>query len=364
MLRVLDGIKLKIQKWDPLTKKVVLSAVVIGTVSVVAKLVLIMKKKDHYSNVPHFKATKVVECNNYFGECCVWDDIKQILYWIDSKNCKLWAYDPKNKKNWSYNLPEKPGSFGLCKNNPDLLIMCFYDGPRYYNLKTRKVSERFFDFERNMKTNMNDGRCDRQGRFVVGGIFHIILSDNYSKIGKLLRDVYQLLVANTNIYRINKDLTCEKLVNNIRCANSICFSKDGTIMYYADTFAFINGGIKQIRNYNTSKPSKSELFCNKFNGNADGSCIDSNGNMWNANCTNGTICCIDRNGDILMVVDVPETFVSCCCFGGELLDTLYITTINGAMFGYTTPPSVGNLYAVKIPNVTGVKESRFDGKII
>ena len=364
MSGILAWINTSIKKLDTTTKKVVFGGVFISAIYIIAKLVNKKKsknKKDPYANVPHFKAKMVVNCNNFAGECCIWDDMKGLLYWIDQKKCKLWTYNPKSKAYMSYDLPERPGSFGLCKNNPDLLIMCFFNGPRYYNIKTKQISERFFDFEPNMVTRINDGRCDRQGNFVFGGVFEPITSTDMNGFIKALKNIYRFITISSNIYRINKDLTCDKLISNIKCANSICFSVDGTIMYYVDSF---KKGIRKITNYNTSNPDKSVLYCDTYKGHADGSCIDSNGNLWNAGCSDGTICCIDKNGDIIMVVDVPEKFVSCCCFGGELLDTLFITALDGAIFGHKNVSNVGNVYAVKIPNVKGVKESRFDGNIV
>ena len=166
----------------------------------------------------------------------------------------------------------------------------------------------------------------------------------------------------TSIYRINEDLSTQHIIGDIMCANSICFSVDGNTMYFADSF---KKGIRKLDYFEDKQiPKNDEIFSDKFKGTPDGACIDANGNLWSAQFGNGVVACFDTNGDIIMVVDVPEKNPTCCCFGGEKLDTLFVTTLDGSLLPLNNNGSVkdvGNLYAVQIENVKGCKENRFKG---
>ena len=318
-------------------------------------------KAEYYPNVPHYKAKMVVNCNNKLGECCIWDDRKQLVCWIDNNGSKFWTFDPKTNKAKSYDLPEDPGSFALCKDGS--ILICFKSGPAFYDLSTGKFSKKLFKFEPDRRSVMNDGRCDKYGRFVVGGVmdFHLGATNIFGTIRDLCKNIYMYKYGKrSSIYRIDEDLSIQHIVGDIMCANSICFGLDGTIMYFTDSF---KKGIRKLNYFEDKKiPTNNQVFSDKYKGFADGACIDANGNLWSAQFGNGTIGCFDKNGDIIMVIDVPEKHVTCCCFGGEKLDTLFVNTLDGSMFGIKdTPKDVGNLYAVKLENVKGCKENRFKG---
>ena len=102
----------------------------------------------------------------------------------------------------------------------------------------------------------------------------------------------------------------------------------------------------------------------------DGSTIDSDGYVWNAQMRRGKISRFNpKNGEIDMIVNVPDPSVTCVTFGGKNLDTMFITTLDMASLG--APPSdpnvtgfkPGAIYSVTIPGIKGVRESRFTGDL-
>ena len=66
---------------------------------------------------------------------------------------------------------------------------------------------------------MNDGRTDRQGRFVAGSMV----------LGRHDRD--------GAFYRLEKEGSATRLFDGIALANTTCFSPDGRTLYYADSFS-------------------------------------------------------------------------------------------------------------------------------
>ena len=93
---------------------------------------------------------------------------------------------------------------------------------------------------------------------------------------------------------------------------------------------------------------------------ADGSAIDADGCLWNAEFNGGRVVRYTPEGRIDCVFEVPARRPTCCAFGGPDLDILYITTASQKM----TPeelaqqPFAGSLLAVNA-GVRGLPEPRF-----
>ena len=87
--------------------------------------------------------------------------------------------------------------------------------------------------------------------------------------------------------------------------------------------------------------------CKANPGSPDGSCVDADGCLWNAEWGGSRVVRYTPEGKIDRVLAVPAKNPTCCAFGGTRLDTLYITSADGA-----------GLFAAR-PGVTGLLESRF-----
>ena len=57
----------------------------------------------------------------------------------------------------------------------------------------------------------------------------------------------------------------------------------------------------------------------------DGSCIDAEGFLWNAEYAGGRLVRFAPSGEIAAAIDLPVSHPTCCCFGGPGLDRLYVT---------------------------------------
>lgn len=169
------------------------------------------------------------------------------------------------------------------------------------------------------------------------------------------------------VYRINADNSYQKLLSNIGCTNSICFSLKGDKMYFADSYLFETQTIDQYDYFDDDRmPTNKQAFtdCNKLNTQIpDGTVVDSEGFLWNSLFKGFKAVRYDLNGNIDFEVNIPEPNATCATFGGKDLDTLYITTANGIFTEEDKKkyPISGGLYAVKIPGVKGVKEDKFKG---
>jgi L-arabinonolactonase len=102
--------------------------------------------------------------------------------------------------------------------------------------------------------------------------------------------------------------------------------------------------------------------CSDQPGLPDGSTVDAEGFLWNAQWGGSRLVRYTPDGRVDRVVPVPVTNPTCIAFGGDDLRTLYVTT---ARFGLAAArladePTAGGLFALR-PGVPGVPEPRFAG---
>ena len=53
---------------------------------------------------------------NQLGECPVWDDRENLLYWVDVKARQILRHDPSSEKTDSADVPGRPGMLALCED--------------------------------------------------------------------------------------------------------------------------------------------------------------------------------------------------------------------------------------------------------
>jgi len=191
----------------------------------------------------------------------------------------------------------------------------------------------------------NDGKCDPAGRFWAG----TMAQDHHADAGHL--------------YMMDNDLVVMKKFGPVSISNGLCWSLDNTTMYYIDSptrkvLAFdYNNETGDISN-----PAECIRFSEK-DGYPDGMTIDCKGNLWIARWDGWSVGCYNpTTGELIEKIDVPAQQVSACAFGGENLDTLYITT---AQEDFTEQqrqeqPLAGRLFQIK-PGVRGVPSFAFAG---
>lgn len=286
-------------------------------------------------------AESVIAAQDVLGECTIWCDREQVLWWVDIRGPSLKRYNPANGEVRAIVLPEFIGSFGLTRSGGDMIAgmksgLYFLD-PASGALKVIAQPEK------NLPNNrFNDARCDRAGRFWGG----------------TMQDGPRAPAG--SLYRLDPNGSCTPIRGGIFVPNSIAWSPDDKVMYFADThrhliwvydFDIAQGAMRNERVF---------ADCSDRPGKPDGSCVDADGCLWNAEYGGSRVVRYTPDGGIDRVVSLPVSNVTCCCFGGKDLDTLYISTARQRM----TPeqlarePLAGNVFACR-PGVPGLPEARF-----
>lgn len=279
------------------------------------------------------------------GECVLWCERTERLLWTDIPACRLWSYSPSTGRSMHWPMPERLCSFALTHDD-DRLLLGLASGLAFFRFSTGAV-ERIVDVEPDIPaTRLNDGRCDRQGRFVFG-MFNQEAAPKRPLGG---------------FYRLNTDLSLERLpIGSAAIANSICFSPDGRRMYYADSSTraiyccdYEPGG----------RIGAAQVFvdADAAPGEPDGSCIDAEGYLWSTRWGAGQIMRFAPDGRLerVLALDAPQP--SCPAFGGAGLSTLYATSAFLDMDAgeRARAPLSGALFQRAL-DVRGLPESRFLG---
>ena len=290
------------------------------------------------------------DCKNLLGEGITWSVDQENLYWLDvvipSKLFQL--HLPTNKLS-TFIMPEMISSISI-RSKKDLIIASQY-GVYNYNLTSNNFT-RLIETEPLLKFNRsNDGASDIKGRFWFG-----TMQNNLDEEGN---DI-PITKNSGSLYRLDIDLTLDKIESNLGIPNTFIWNPDNTKFYFTDSMEGI------IYSYDFNE--KSGEITNKTNfatfnrGVPDGSTMDNEGFVWNCRWGGSCVVRFDPLGRVDRVLEVPVENVTNCVFGGKDLKTLFITTARqGLSKEYVTKnPYAGSLFAIDL-SIKGIEDNNFLG---
>jgi len=297
----------------------------------------------------------VLECANHLGEGPVWDDDAGCLYWVDGTgrrvgNPSIWWMDPRTGKTRNWSLAHDVGAMALRKNGGAVLALA--DGFYFYDFTASQLDLIAHVDADQPRTRLNDGKCDRRGRFFAGGM------DDKEEL------------AMCGLWRLDSDLRVTKVDQGIICTNGPCWSPDDSTFYLADTFQGAYWAYDyDIASGNLTNKRMWASF-EKDQGVADGSTIDDEGCVWNAQLISGDLVRYAPDGSVDRRIGMPVRNITSCMFGGDKLDELYVTSMARVKhpavhdrFAKEVRPQylAGSLFRVTGLGVRGLPEPRYAG---
>lgn len=285
---------------------------------------------------------RVGEQTDILGECLLWDERGQALYWVDIRLPAIRRLDYASGRVHTWKMPGLVGSiaFANTAGGDARLLVALPDMIALFDPATAAI-EPFIAVQQAEGHRFNDGRVDRQGRFWVGTMHNVTRAPE--GVLYVVDDRRALIPVRTGI--------C--------IPNSLAWSPDGRTMYFADSLRYTifaydfdaaTGAMANERVFARSTPP----------GFADGSVVDAEGYLWNAEFNAWRVVRYAPDGRIDRVIGVPAQRPTCCGFGGPNLDILYITTASQFMSPdeLAAQPYAGSLLAIE-PGVRGLREPRF-----
>lgn len=291
-----------------------------------------------------------VECitsfGNDLGESLQWDADGGLVYWIDAWQGLVQTYDPStgtvSRTDFTRSLEGRPiGSIAL--GDDGTLISGVKGG--FYRLDMRKGEAELLaavETERPPTNRLNDGKCDRKGRFWCASIN----TDRQTRSGAL--------------WRFDHGRAPCLMDEGLQAGNGIAWSPDDRILYLADSF------LRRIWQYDfdleRGEVDNRRLFVSaEALGVPDGATVDADGCYWTALFQAGAVAQFDPDGKLMKRIEMPVTYPTMCSFGGDDLGTLYVTSASrfSNEANRVAQPQTGHLFAIRGLGVRGRPDAKF-----
>jgi sugar lactone lactonase YvrE len=242
------------------------------------------------------------------AECPYWDAAAAGLYWVDIPAGRVHFVDESGRqRTWEAGQP----AGAVAGRAGGGLVLAVRDGFVTMDTATGQTSA-LAPVELNLPGNrMNDGACDRAGRFFAG----TKAEDDAPGAGAL--------------YRLDPDHAVSRVITDVTVSNGIGWSPDERLMYYVDSptrridvldYDAASGAAGGRRAF-ARLPARGAM--------PDGLTVDAEGGVWVALWGGSAVHRYDAAGRLDRVLEVPHVNVTSCAFGGPGLDLLYVTAAAG-----------------------------------
>lgn len=290
---------------------------------------------------PHIEV--LLDVKTTLGEGPVWDADSQRLHWIDSADGRIFRSTHDGRELRSWHLGEPIGSMAVSRDG-SYFLAALKSGLHRIDVASGE-QELLVDPEPDLPNNrLNDGKVDRQGRFVFGSM------DTLEE------------QASGRLYSYTPEGQLNTLDEGIVVSNGPCFSPDGRTLYFSDTWT----GLIWSYDYDpaTGAATNRRTFATvdtSTGGAADGATVDADGYLWQALVYGGKIIRYAPDGSVDRILETPVLKVTSLAFGGPEMNTLFVTSM-------AKPPlprfpedgqQRGSLFAVSGLGVRGLPEPRF-----
>ena len=289
----------------------------------------------------------VWEARDTVGESPVWDERTSSLIWVDILGKRIHRLQPDSQTYHRWTTPDFVTGIGLC-----------HDGQAIVGL-TKEIH--LWDFvERwqplaQIEPELPQNRVNECGVAPDGSFWVGTMHGNFDSAGE------PVVMAHSTgtYYRVDPQGDVHRLTEDL-------YGITNTMAWTESHFLTADTTANQIYTYpyqrETNTLGQRTLFAGSFDrGLPDGSCLDREGYLWN--CRVGGGACLVRyapDGHIDRVVELPCSWPTSCTFGGENLETLYVTSARFTM----TPehlrqhPQEGNVWSIDV-GVGGQPANRF-----
>lgn len=255
------------------------------------------------------------------GESPFWHPLEQQLYWVDIAGRQVLRANVYTGEVQAWDMPSEPGCIAPVQGGG--LVIALRHGvfrARQWGGALEHVVTLPYD---TATVRANDGKCDALGRLWVGTIDE----------PKARRDAALFCIDCRS-----GSAQVQRMAGDALTANGLAWSADARTLYWADTpshtvhawdYTAEPLALQQHRTHLAfaSKPSGwSAAAPQGYAGRPDGASVDAQGNYWVAMYEGQRLCCFAPDGRLLHSLPTPAVCPTMPCFGGEDLQTLYLTS--------------------------------------
>lgn len=246
------------------------------------------------------------------GTSPLWDPSRNVLYWVDITGRTLYEYNPQTKgsREWVFN---KQVTAVILESDTTVMLALDTELVRF-NIPQKSIKVLAVLDNPQGDRRFNQGSCGPEGYFWVGSM------------------ALDMEKGKGALYCLSKKGSFEKILQGVTVSNGIVWSSGNNFMYYNDS------PTRRIQRYRYYQQTGDILLdgnavkIKKGRGLPSGMTADLKGNLWVAHWGGFSVCCYNPyTGELLAKVELPVPNVTSCVFGGEDMETLYITTARAGL---------------------------------
>ncbi len=270
--------------------------------------------------------------NLLVGECPTWDEKKKVFYNVDIRGKCYYATDYTSGRTEKIDVPQLLGCMALCDDGD--IILSMEDGIYFRNPHgTITLAHNTCEIK---GARFNDGKVGPDGAYYVG------TADDNGKGA---------------FYRLSDGVLTE-LFDGCGCSNGLDWNANSDKLYYCDSRKQKLEVFDFCLNKHNISNRRTVFSIPESEGSLDGMTIDAAGNLWAAVWGGWCVLNINPNtGEVLKKIELPVKQVSSCCFAGEDMKDLLITTA-AVRTSLDEEPHAGNIFRYRT-DVPGVHINRY-----
>ncbi len=247
----------------------------------------------------------VLDAGASLGECPVWDERSQALYFADIHAPALFRFDPATGAVRRWDMPAKLGSFALDESGAGA-VLALATGFARLDFASGALAPVANPLAGASDHRFNDGAADPAGRFWAGTMH---------ASGRR---------ASGRVYCLEGG-EARAVYDGFFVPNGLAWSPDGTRFHLNDSPRAMFVADFDPASGRAGAPY---VFADAraAPGYPDGMAVDAEGFLWNARWDGGGVARFAPDGRLDRFVALPVTRPTSCAFGGPGLDRLYVTS--------------------------------------
>ncbi|MGA8516445.1 MAG: SMP-30/gluconolactonase/LRE family protein [Burkholderiaceae bacterium] len=305
----------------------------------------------------------VVATPSALGESPFWHPQEQMLYWVDIAGMQIHRLNAFRGMVESWAMPSEPGCVAPARSGG--LVIALRDRivrARAWGGALELLSRFNHD---PTTTRFNDGKCDPLGRFWAGTMFEPRTARK--------ADLFSLDARGT--MRSGDKPIVQLKAHNATIANGLAWSPDAKTVYWADTprhtiyawdYDARSNGMTHHRVFKQFAPKPAGWLPFQpdnggYLGRPDGASVDAQGNYWVAMYEGQRVLQLSPQGEILQNIPSPALCNTMPCFGGDDLQTLYLTSARHGRSAedLVRQPALGQVFSLRVA-VPGLATNLFE----
>jgi sugar lactone lactonase YvrE len=306
---------------------------------------LLKQSQQGLNSAMNIQWTNEIRCAVPAGDICgegaVWHPEQSALYWTDINRFLVHRFTPTTSSTRTWIFDEPLTSVNLTEDD-GLLLLVFASRVGLWSPRSHPRVQTIYRLSTAPEMRFNDAGVDPRGSLWAG-----TMRNNVGSHGEDLG----ISFSNGVLYRIDPDGTATEWKNSIGLSNTVAWSPDRKRFYFGDSGTNI---VNQFAyDEATGAISNEQPLLNGYElGLPDGSAMDAKGFLWNARYGGGCVIRIAPDGRVEQTVRLPVPRPTTCAFGGDDLQTLYITSAR------SVEQYSGSVFAMQT-HVSGLPAGRF-----